>query len=412
MSFFNEIKAVLMGLLLSILCSCMWETSPTDYLPLDDSLYPYAQLPRLVVETSDFQEARNTEDYVEGALQFYGAKGPESDVMTMSIRGRGNSSFTSPKFSYRIKLQEKASLLEMPRDKDWLLIPNYMDKSLLRNFITAKMARENLGFWTPRSEFVELYVNRTYQGVYQLSEKIEIAKNRLNLPEETFLVEIDHKYKKDDVVVFSKHSVPFRIHSPKDPSDEALRAMEARINDFESFLEDGKYNFDSLGCWVDVNSYIRYYWMQELSKNVDGAFKTSVFFTWNGSGPMVMGPLWDFDIAYGAVYSSSPTGWLVRNKYWNADLFRNKKFAAVVRDYWRSHRDEFAAIADSVVYYGRELAPAAKNNFARWPILGEKNLLSSSLESFASHKDAVFFLQRWMKSRIKWIDEQYRWGAF
>lgn len=408
MSFFSEIKAVLGGLFLGVFCSCVWETSSTDYLPLDDSIYPYAQLPRLVVETADFQDIRNTEDYVDGSLQFYGADGPETETVVMSIRGRGNSSFTAPKFSYRIKLQEKASLLEMPKDKDWLLVPNYMDKSLLRNFITAKMAAGDSRSWTPRSQFVELYVNRVYQGVYQLSEKIEIAKSRLNLPEETYLMEIDHKYKDEDVVVFSKSSVPFRVHSPKNPSDEALKKVENRLNDFESFLAKGNYNFDSLEAWVDIDSYIRYYWIQELSKNVDGAFNTSVFFTWNGNGPIVMGPLWDFDIAFGAVNGSSPAGWLVRHKYWNADLFKNKKFGKKVREYWLSHRDDFAAVADSVTLYGQKMALAARNNFLRWPILSETSMLDFSLEDYGSYEEAVGSLQRWIRARIKWIDEQYR----
>ena len=122
-----------------------------------------------------------------------------------------------------------------------------------------------------------------------------------------------------------------------------------------------------------------------------------------------MGPIWDFDAAYGAAYDKSPEGWRIRKKYWNYYLFKNEEFSQVVRSYWFEHRKDYIAVADSIVSYGRQLDKAAQNNFERWPILDEKVLLDQSVEQYGNYEQAVLSLQKWLYLRIKWIDEQYEY---
>jgi hypothetical protein len=103
------------------LAACAWndtERNP-DYLALDDSEYPYADLPRLVIETEDFAQIRNRENKIPALLQIYGKNGPESDVMDLTIKGRGHSSFTMAKYSIKLKFNEKQGLFNMPADKEW-----------------------------------------------------------------------------------------------------------------------------------------------------------------------------------------------------------------------------------------------------------------------------------------------------
>ena len=110
------------------------------YLPLDDSEYPYAGLPRLVIETENFRQINNKETKVPARLQFYGENKPSSEILDLTIKGRGNSSFVMTKYGYKIKLAEKDSLLGMPKDKEWDLISNFRDRSILRNYITYQLA--------------------------------------------------------------------------------------------------------------------------------------------------------------------------------------------------------------------------------------------------------------------------------
>ena len=84
----------------------------------------------------------------------------------MKIRGRGNSTWDMPKKPYKVKLESKASILGMPADKEWALLANYADKTLLRN-VTAMEISRICGFkWTPRMVSVEVYMNGKYEGVY------------------------------------------------------------------------------------------------------------------------------------------------------------------------------------------------------------------------------------------------------
>ena len=97
-----------------------------------------------------------------------------------------------PKHSYKLKFTEKQSLFGMPKDKEWALIANYADKTHLKNFITYKLANWLGDEYSPRTQFVELYLNRSYLGLYLLTETPKVSKNRINIPQtdDSFLIEI------------------------------------------------------------------------------------------------------------------------------------------------------------------------------------------------------------------------------
>ena len=57
------------------------------------------------------------------------------------IRLRGNGTRTKPKRSYQINFDTKTSILDMPSIfKKWVLLANYMDKTLLRNLASFKVS--------------------------------------------------------------------------------------------------------------------------------------------------------------------------------------------------------------------------------------------------------------------------------
>lgn len=108
----------------------------------------------------------------------------DTDVLSGAIRGRGHSSWTWEKKPYRIKLDESTSIMGMPKNRDWILISNHIDKSLIRNIAAYDMARSlNSFIWTPTQYPVDLFVNGAYQGVYAFGEHREISRQRINLDE-------------------------------------------------------------------------------------------------------------------------------------------------------------------------------------------------------------------------------------
>ena len=105
----------------------------------------------------------------------------------MKIKGRGNSTWGLPKKPYKIKFETKTSLLDEPADKEWVLLANYYDKTLVRNEIAFYMGRMSNLDYTPSSNFVNVYINEKYNGIYQLSDQLKISVNRVNVGEDGFL---------------------------------------------------------------------------------------------------------------------------------------------------------------------------------------------------------------------------------
>ena len=139
---------------------------PESFKP-DDAEYPYAGIPRIVIETEKRQAIKDRETEIPAKLQIWGEKKAESEIMDLTIRGRGNTSWWNmPKKSYKIEFAKKQSMLGMPKDKDWALIANYADKSLLKNYVTYQLASWLGAKYAPKSDYAELYLNGSYLGVY------------------------------------------------------------------------------------------------------------------------------------------------------------------------------------------------------------------------------------------------------
>ena len=391
-------------------CSCVWNDpkGDPDYLPCDDSEYPYANLPRFVIETEDFAQIRDRETKIPAKLQIYGKDAPESDVLELTIKGRGNSSFTGmPKPGYKIKFEKKQGLLGMPKDKEWALIGNSADKTLLKNFITYKLADWLGDEYTPRSQFVELYLNRQYQGVYQLVETVKVGEHRVNIPQSdsSFLLERGPTEHGGEHFVVTEQGTKFEIKSPKEPTDSSTALIKKALSQFENYLRSDNPKGE-ITDYLDFEDYLRYYWIQEISKNMDGAFRRSIFLTWQKGDVIRLGPVWDFDVAYGNWEVDSlrtVTDWYIRPSGWNGLIFKREKLWQEAARYWKEHRDFLATFPDSIRKYAKELAPATKNEFKRWPVL-ENTENWTYKEAYGSYDEAIDSLNSWINQRMDWID--------
>lgn len=401
---FSRIVATFIGFLL---CSCVWndpESTPS-YLPIDDSEYPYADLPRIVIETEDFTQIRDRETKIPAKLQIYGKDAPESDVLDLTIKGRGSSSFTMAKYSIKLKFNEAQSLFGMPADKEWDLVSNQRDKSMLRNYITYQLARILQDEYSPQCRFVELYLNREYMGVYLLVEHVKVAPHRVNLVknDSSFLFEKTEDENDDDIIFESSLNYIFNIKYPKPPKQECINLLKTHVNEFENRLSN---DCITLSDWIDIDDFVRYYWIQEFSKNIDGAFGRSIFITWQVNEPFKMGPVWDFDLAYGIgnTRMMSSNDWYVRNQGWYQHLIKNNTFKSKVNQFWKENRNFFVDMTDSIVSSLNLLKDASDNEFKRWPIL-ENDEIWPFVESYNSYEAAVDSLKSWTTRRIQWIDE-------
>ncbi len=396
-------------------CSVWSDSAPTDgdsaYLPIDDSRYPYAGLPRVVIETENFRQINNKETKIPARLQFYGDKEPSSPIFYLTIKGRGNSSFIMAKRGYKIKFDEKISLLGMPKDKEWDLISNFRDKSMLQNYITYQLAGILGDDYNPKCKFVELYLNRDYRGVYLLVEHIKISKNRVNIPktDSSFLFEKTSETSTDGIMFTSSLGYIFKFCQPKEPSGKSQQLLKNHVDDFEEFLQSKDiYKLDNIAKWIDLEEFIRFYWIQEFTKNLDG-YRRSIFITWEkneeNNAPIKMGPVWDFDLGYGNSGSEKniPEEWLIRKYGWDRFLFKNKDYKKHVKEYWEKNRSAFVATLDSIDVMSQMLSNVSKNEFNRWPVL-QNDFDWPFHESYKNYQEVIDSLKNWIAARIHWID--------
>ena len=397
-----------------LLWGCFWESpeSDPDYLMLDDSRYPYAGLPRVVIETEDFRELRDRETEFQAYFQIYGDTVPETGVLDLTVRGRGNSSFKMPKYGMKLEFNDKVSLLGMPKNRDWALIANYGDKTHLRNYMMTRLSEWLGAKYTPRMQFVELYLNRKYMGLYLLAETVKVGKNRVNVAENdsSFLFEREGEKKLDEPNITTEMNNSFHIKFPKNLSESSKAMLLDHLNEVESFLGSVKQDKENhVEEWVDLDDYLLYYWVQEFSKNEDGNFSRSIFMTWEKGGTIHFGPLWDFDLAFGnASYevNQAPDDWYIRRGRWNRYLFRDRAVKERARQFWEDHRHQFKALIDSIPVYRQIIERAVDNEYRRWPVL--QNTENWALKDpYYTYDEAVDSMKTWMERRYNWIDERY-----
>ncbi|MDQ3157210.1 MAG: CotH kinase family protein [Actinomycetota bacterium] len=298
------------------------------------------------------------------------AKMPES-----VMKGRGNYSWSFAKKSFTLKLAKKTDLCGMGNSKKWALIANHYDKSLLRTAVAFNIgqALDNMA-WTPKGHPVDLYMNGSYRGSYQLVERIAIDPNRVNVPELKEL-KYDHDNNPTTPAVDTGQAVDpnhpnnqepnktggyilewdFRKGADynakagsrgyvgvKDPENDLNR--EGNKTDFSISSQQKSYingyldaadkalfgsNFkDPANGWrkyIDEASAVDYYIGMEMMKPVDGNMWASVYMykqrdsaAGAGDGKLFMGPMWDFDLAAGSANREGntvgKTGWYLRNQ--------------------------------------------------------------------------------------------------
>ena len=411
-------KINLLKQLAAILCcicfaACYWaETeSDPDHLPMDDSMYPYAGLPRIVIETEDFAGVRDRETEIPSHLQIYGEKAPESEVYELTVRGRGNSSFKMPKYGMKLEFTDKVSLLGMPKNRDWALVANFGDKTHLRNYMMTRLSEWLGAKYTPRMQFVEVYLNRNYMGLYLLSETIKVSKNRVNIDENdtTFLLENEDSKNFDPPYVLTDNQYYYHIKSPKNPSPETEKLLKNHLNAFENFMEDYYlHRANEIKNWLDVDDFLLFYWVQEYSKNEDGNYARSVFMTWKKGEPIHFGPLWDFDLAFGNAsreQNQNPEDWYIRKYRLNYYIMQNSVVKEAALDYWNNHRKTFKALIDSIPVYRAIIEKAIDNEYRRWPVIGNTENWALK-DPYDSYDEAVEAMTEWMKKRYQWIDNE------
>ena len=335
-------------------------------------------LPVLYVNTQDGAKIVSKEDYIKASVLLEEG-GNLSEELAVSIRGRGNTTWTWPKKPYLLKFDAKASFFGLPAHKRWVLLANFMDRTMMRNLLMMKVASMTSLAWTPRGRSVELVLNGVHQGNYLLVEQVRVDKNRVNVGDDGYLFESDFHYDNEiqwmdphgRCVQFSS-GIPFAIKAPD--TDEItpaqIQAGKERIARTAEAIYGPDFRDPEKGyaAYIDVDSFIDYWIVFEVLGNHELGNPGSVYYHCKQDGKLVAGPCWDFD--WGVLsYRTSPqarTGLLNRGACWYDRLFEDPVFAARVRARFNELLPQLQTVPAYIDELQQLLDRSAQENFKLW----------------------------------------------
>jgi hypothetical protein len=345
----------------------------------------------------------------------------EHETFAAQLRSRGNSTQMFPKKPYRLRFDEKTSILGMPEAKNYVLLAEYSDKSLIRNVITHKMSTLIDGIdYSLQTRFVELYVNDEYRGVYVLTEQVEIYDSKLSFESipgiynTGFFIELDHRYDSNiDQLGFDwvmVRGLPYSIKEPDSGDPLFTTAHHDYIFEYIIATENAlsaKTGYQSL---IDINNWVAYFMIQELVKNVDVGW-SSVYMHKAPDEKLMFGPLWDFDLAFG---NAEYIDYGVENFYGMRD-HKNKMFRLMmaipeVRTLFRDKVQDFytntlPTMLELILVLEDGVEEMAGRNFDRWPILGEY-VWPNPYEMWvrASYRNQIVYVYNYLDNRAEWLN--------
>lgn len=371
----------------------------------------FTGLPVLFIYTDNKEPIASKDNYVNGTIFFDGAGEFENLTAPMRIKGRGNSTWSMPKKPYRIKFDEKQSMAGFPANKDWVLLANYADKTSLRTEVAFNISRNTSLEYTPRTQHVEVFINDVYNGTYVLTEQLKIGKDRINVTDDGYLLEVDQLSRLDEGdVYFTTDRILLNI---KDPDVELNSERYNWIRDFVIAAENALYgvNFkdpqNGYAKYIDVGSFVDWYLVNEITKNNDAKFFSSCYMNITPGGKLKMGPVWDYDLALGNVnYNNNydPTGFWIKNSKWISRLFEDPAFVELVKERYNNLR---GIILNNII---AELNQDA--SYLSWSMI-ENNNKWGTLYTYTWPNDAIWgsynneiqYLKTWLSQRISWLDK-------
>ena len=370
----------------------------------------FTKLPVILIDTENESEITSKEDYIEGSLKFIGKDFTDPYYhKKIKIRGRGNYTWSLPKKPFQLKFKEKISFFDLEKDKKWVLLANYTDKTMLRTAIAFEMGYLSKLQWTPKYDFLEVFLNNEYYGTYQVTEKVEEDDHRVNIGKNGYLVEVDTERKiDDDDIVFRTQRKLFNIKSPDlIKGSNEYDYIKNYINNVENTLYSDSFN-DSLNGYktlIDVDSFVDWYLINEISKNNDAAFHSSCYMTLIPGEKLKMGPIWDFDIAFGNSRQNDnelTSGFWIKNSSWYKRMFKDEYFIKKVKErflFFYENKDQIQSISNEL---SRKITKSRLENNKKWDTLG-KYIYPNFIYRFESFDDEVDYLNLWIEARFEWL---------
>ena len=414
----------------------------------DSRFYQLTNLPTLSYHTYEGIEPYDKVHELESEMCLIYDSGTHLQEYPVKVRERGNGSRHEAflKRPYRIKFNDgkshhmlKDSPLQSPsKSKKWTLLPNWREKSLMRNNIAFEMSRRLGLSYTPWIQNVDVIVNGEYKGNYQLSDQVTVDPHRVDITEMSaddneepnisggYLLEITNPGGEPYHFRSNVGGIPVDVKYPDDDeiTSEQFSYISDAFNDMESRLWSYNYTHPDNGyrSRLDLESFLRFFLVGEFAGNHDAMWSLYLYKE-REDDLFHFGPVWDFDLSMDNDQRSYPVNgksdWLYNYgsavtgiRDFVSRILSDPYALQMLSSIWAEMRESGAFSPESLCAYvdslGQVLDESQKLNFTRWDNLG--TLLT--LQQFApgTYQGELDIIRNYLRGRIRWIDKKLGYG--
>lgn len=402
--------------------------TPVDTVRIDA---PYSgTLPVLFINTLDSCSINSKEEYVYAQWWLdnmgddrFVSIGSRYAPLSMQIKGHGNATWADlEKKPYRIKLNKKHSMLNMPSSRHWVLLANaeyWMGQ--LNDALPNEIGRRMGMAWNPHTQPVEVVLNGDYTGLYFLTEKIRVAKNRVNIEEQKdydtdpgritggWLLEIDNYIEPDNISLIEGNGNPFWVtpHSPEHLSPQQREYITRFLTEADQAIYCSDKSSRLWENYIDIDSLSVFYIIQEVIDNPEAFSGSCYMYKHRGENTkLIFGPLWDCGSSFHRfgptylfddfIYENLPS--YCRSR-WIAEIAKFPHFQERVRYHWKRFIEEVYPTMDSFMEdFVTRIEAAGNCDHQRWPQYSGDNI-TARMRAFA---------KPCFDKKVAWLNSQ--WG--
>ncbi|PTX12618.1 CotH kinase family protein [Sphingobacterium faecium] len=379
-------------LMILVLFSCTKKTSVNpeitlvEELPLLDERIK-AAVPHVYINIDDQQEVVDKEVYLNAEIYMEGnGKFKDFEKMKTKIKGRGNSTWSKAKKPFRLKLDKKSSLFNLPEAKDWVLLANYNDYTLMTNAVAMKIGKQ-LGMpYTHDIISVDLTINGVYRGNYNVTQQVEIHENRVHVGPNGILWELDTYFDEEWKYKTKHFNLPVMLKDPDPESEFQFETWKVDFQNFENLLHAKEFPKNSYGNIFDKQQFVNFLIVNMLVANHEICHPKSVYIHKKSGGIFTMGPIWDFDFSFGFNEKRERTYFhdvgldLIRESdhrigaEFYKKILKDAEVRVLLNRTWQTYKNnKFNELMQFIDVFAAEIRDSQKRDFEKWKV-GNNNM--------------------------------------
>ena len=397
-------------------------------------------LPVIYIETENSVAVTSKEDWTNmTSFVLSDPNHPENDMNRVGsyngnnyhqIRGRGNTTWDYPKKPYRIRFRDETSVFGQLAHRNWILLAEYRDPTFLVNTVAFELGKNILQLpYTNTYQYVHLYFNGRYDGVYLFTEHrqatpegTEPGPGRVDIdPVKGWLTEMSLWFDAEADPKFRtrNYDLPIVIKSPEfspaDISNPAYHFVRNDWNELCDIMASPEFPENGYRDLINMNTIVDYILANDIVFNGELGHPNSVFTYKDRNGKIGMGPLWDFDAAYGYAgghtfftdYPYPGWGWgqtriLPKHPFFQR-FFEDPVFLLKYMERWNEKKQEVIDMTEFIDATGKKIRDAVAEDTQRWNVSGG---YWSDYDS--NHARQTGYMIDWWNRRTAWIDNELK----